>query len=159
MVTTGLNVSLNIFLGNKTRCHWRALIHFKTKHKIGITFFPLGQLSACGFSDLFPKTNKKHPNPQGKENPKWNLMRQNEIGNQVLIFSKIILNNFFVDHVSSCDCFPFLLLPWRWGVLMIFVFFEGVARVKIAGIIRKVGGSRPRHAIFFVTCNYIYMVR
>ena len=45
--------------------------------------------------------------PPGK--PKGNLMR----GNKVLIFSKIISNNFFVNHVSSCDCVPFrmLLLP------------------------------------------------
>jgi len=48
-------------------------------------------------------------NPQGRKTPKA-LMKRNEIGKQVLIFSKIILNKFFFDHVSSCDCFPFLLL-------------------------------------------------
>ena len=33
-------------------------------------------------------------------------MRWNETGNQVLIFSKIILNNVFIDHICSCDCLP-----------------------------------------------------
>ena len=95
------------------------------------------------------KQLKSIPNPQGKENPKGNLMRQNEIGNQVLIFSKIILNKFFVKHISSCDCFPFLLLPWR-GVLMFFVFFLGALLVWIS-----LGSfGRSRNGVTAETCNF-----
>ena len=72
----------------------------------------------------------------------------------MLIFSKIILSKFFVDHVSSCDFFPFLLLPWQYGVLMLnCVLCRGIAWVNLAGIIRR---SRPRHAIF---CDMQFFVR
>ena len=110
---------------------------FKTTHKIGFSIVSPENLSACSLSDLCPGQIKSILNTQGRKNCKGNLIRWNEIGNQVLIFSKIIPNNFFINHVSSCDCFPFLLLSWRRDVLMFFVFFVGalLTYVKIAGII------------------------
>jgi len=159
------------FSFNKTR--WRALIHFKTKHEIGFNFFSVGETFSLWFLRLVPQNKEKRiPNPQGKENPKGNLMRRNEIGNQVLIFSKIILNNFFVDRVSSCDCFPFSCFlgdeVFLWFLCSkhrcshdFCALCRGVARVKIAaaGIIWKVthgGHGRDMqffswHAIFRVT--------
>ena len=164
MVATGFNVSLNIFLGNKPR--WRALIHFGRNFKqninLGLLLFRPSNFQLVVSPTCARKQLKSIPNPQGKENSKGNLMRRNEIGNQVLIFSKIILNNSSSFTFLPVTASPSSCLKMRCSYVFC-VLFRGVARVNLAGIIRRVaqwGHGRDMqffswHAIFRATYGYV----